>query len=101
MVGLWVSDRFGLFRPPNIQSFPWSVSHRGQSVTRSAPYRGIGLQLYYTRPTTTALNRETQLQVVENYLSEQPAHLLLGLHCEKRPEYYQKTYNLIIKIVYP
>ena len=43
------------------------------------------IQLYY-RPTTTTLNRETHLQVAENYLSEQPAHLLLGLHCENRPE---------------
>ena len=64
----------------------------GLSVTESAwseryPFAPLPwyIQLYY-RPTTSTLNRETQLQVAENYLSEQPAHLLLGLHCENRPE---------------
>ena len=68
------------------------IYNAGLSVTESASserYRFALLpwyiQLYY-RPTTTTLNRETQLQVAENYLSEQPAHLLLGLHCENRPE---------------
>ena len=75
---------FGLLPvwPPNIQCFPWPVSQRGQSNTRSAPYRGLQL---YNRPTTT-LNRKTQPQVAENYLSELPAYLLLGLHCENMQE---------------
>ena len=70
-----VSGRLGLLpvRPPPVRP-----------LTRSAPYP-FG-PLIYNYITTTTLNRETQLQVAENYLSEQPAHLLLGLHCENRPE---------------
>ena len=99
-----VSGRFGLLpvRPPPVRPLTRSAPYPfgpliynaspGLSVTESAwseryPFGPLPwyIQLYY-RPTTTTLNRETQLQVAENYLSEQPAHLLLGLHCENRPE---------------
>ena len=101
---LTVSGRFGLLpvRPPPVRPLTRSAPYPfgpliynaspGLSVTESAWSERYPLgplpwyiQLYY-RPTTTTLNRETQLQVAENYLSEQPAHLLLGLHCENRPE---------------
>ena len=86
-----VSGRFGLLpvRPPPVRPLTRSAPYPfgpliynaspGLSVTESAwseryPFGPLPwyIQLYY-RPTTTTLNRETQLQVAENYLSEQPA----------------------------
>ena len=77
-----VSGRLGLLpvRPPPVRPPPV------RPLTRSAPYPFGPLIYNYITTSTTTLNRETQLQVAENYLSEQPAHLLLGLHCENRQE---------------
>ena len=87
VIACTVSGRFGLLpvRPPPVRSLTRSAPYPfgpliynappGLSVTESAsseryPFAPLPwyIQLYY-RPSTTTLNRETQLQVAENYLS--------------------------------